>query len=610
MKHCRLWVFAALVFGFIGIGHAEIKRDSAVERMRADLQFLTSDECEGRGPGTDGINKAADHIAAAFRAAGLKPGGKDGGYFQPFQLRGPAKPPKIAMSLRGPNGIQIPLSDDDYAALGMTGGGKVSGELVFIGHSVANEKVAYDDFKGLDLEGKIAVMLRRVPRYTGDKRFADDSVMQEVVALAKKVENAEKNKAAAVLLINDKSTLVDSGDVMAQFSSRAFGTPAKIPAIHIRRELGDLIVRKGLGKSLEQLEKELDKDLKPQNGPLKGWSADVDLALDRNRMIDVKNVVGVLEGNGPLAEEIVIIGAHYDHLGYGGSGSLARNSKEIHHGADDNASGTTSILELARRFGSMKDRQGRKLVFMTLSGEELGLLGSAHYCKEPLFPLDKTVAMINLDMVGRCAIDKDENLEKMEIGGIGTGKSFEKMIDRYNERYKFKLKKTATGMGPSDHQSFYLKNLPVLFFFTGLHTDYHRPSDTWDKINLDSMAKIVNMVEEVAKEVSTTEEKIEFVKVAGPARPAGEGGRPRLSLGIMPDYNDDGEGLLLSGVTPGGAAEKAGLKEGDRIVSINGQPVKNITSYMAEMRKAEKDKALEVIYTRKDVKTTVKITPQ
>jgi len=610
MTNRRLWAFSAIVVGFCGLSFADVNRDTTIARMTADLQFLTSDECEGRGPGTEGINKAADHIAAAFKAAGLKPGGKDDSYFQPFQLRGPAKPPKIAMNLRGPNEVQLPLTSEDYVALGMTGDGKVSGDLVFIGHAIASEKVPYDDFAGLDVEGKIAVMLRRSPRYTGDTRFADDSIMQDVVSLAKKVENAEKHKAAAVILINDKSTIVDSGDVLAQYSSRAFGNPAKIPAIHIRRDLGELIIRKGLGKSLEQLEKELDKDLKPQNGPIKGWTCDLDITTDRNRMIDVKNVVGVLEGSGPLADEIVIVGAHYDHLGYGGSGSPVRNSKEIHHGADDNASGSTSVIELARRFGAMKGRIGRKLVFMTFSGEELGLLGSAHYCKEPLFPLDRTICMLNLDMVGRCSLDKDENLEKLEIGGIGTGKSFEKMIDRYNERYKFKIKKTATGMGPSDHQSFYLKNLPVLFFFTGLHPDYHRPSDTWDKINYESMSKIVDMVEEVAKEVSIIEEKIEFVKVASPQRPAGEGGRPRVSLGIMPDYNDDGEGLLLSGVTPDGAAEKAGMKEGDRIVAIGGQPVKNITSYMAEMRKAEKGKPVEVVYMRKGEKHTVKITPQ
>jgi hypothetical protein len=613
MIRARMLVLAASLVGLSTFGWADstLTKTTAIARMKSDLQFLTSDECEGRGPGTEGINKAADFIAAAFKNAGLKPGGKDGGYFQPFQVRGAPKPPIVAMTLRGPNDLNIKIAADDYSALGMTGSGKASGDIVFIGHSIANEKAEYDDFKDLDINGKIVLMLRRSPRYTGDKRFADDETMQAVVSLAKKVENAEKRGAAAVLLVNDRSTLADSGDIMAPFSSGAFGSPAKIPALHLRRDLGELIVRKALGKTLEQLEKEIDKDLKPQNGVLKGWTADVDVAIDRNRMIDVKNVVGVLEGSGPLAEEIVIIGAHYDHLGYGGRDSLARGSKAIHYGADDNASGTTSVIELARRFGGMKDRVGRKIVFMTFSAEEMGLLGSAHYCKEPLFPLEKTVAMINLDMVGRCALDKDDNLEKMEIGGVGTAKSFEEMIDRHNKKYNFKLKKTKTGMGPSDHQSFYMKKLPVLFFFTGLHTDYHRPSDTWDKINLDSMAKIVDMVEDVAKEVTSQETPLEFVQVAAPQRNPGEKGvRPNVTLGIMPDYNDEGEGLLLSGVTPDGPAAKAGLKEGDRILSIGGQPVKNITAYMAEMRKAERGKPVEVIYERKKEKITVQVTPQ
>src|SRR5262245_19062355 len=350
MLNRRLWILSAIAFVLGGLAFADAKRDSVIERMKSDLQFLTSDECEGRGPGTEGINKAADHIAAAFKASGLKPAGKDGSYFQPFQVRGPAKPAKVTMTLKGTNNIQLPLASDDYSALGLTGEGDASGQLVFIGHAISNDKVPYDDFAGLDIEGKIVVMLRRSPRYTGEKRFADDDTMAAVVALTKKVENAEKHKAAAVLLINDKSTIADSGDALSPPSTN-FGSTAKIPAIHIHRDIGDLIVRKAFGKSLDQVEKDIDQDLKPQNGVLKGWTCNLEVEIDKNRMVDVKNVVGVLEGSGPLADETVVIGAHYDHLGYGGRGSLARNSKDIHHGADDNGSGSTAVIELARRFG-------------------------------------------------------------------------------------------------------------------------------------------------------------------------------------------------------------------------------------------------------------------
>jgi hypothetical protein len=613
MIRIRLAILAGVLASFCSLGSASdatISRTTAIARMKSDLQYLASDECEGRGPGTEGINKAADFIAAAFKNAGLKPGGIDDTYFQPFTIRGTPKAPKVKVSLKGPNDLNIELAKDDCSTLSMSGGGKSKGEIVFIGHSISNEAVPYDDFKDLDIEGKIVMMLRRAPRYTGEKRFADDSTMQSVVGLVKKVENAEKNKAAAVILVNDRSTLSESGDVLTSFSTPFNGT-SKIPVIHLRRDIGEIIVRKALNKTLDQLEKEIDKDLKPQNGVLKGWTCDVDVTLDPNRDIPVKNIVGVLEGFGPLANEIVIIGAHYDHLGYGGRGSMSRDNKSIHYGADDNASGTSALIELVRRFTGMKNRIGRTIVFMAFSAEERGLLGSAHYCnKEPLFPLDKTIAMINLDMVGRCAIDKDDNLEKLEIGGTGTAKSFGDMIDRHNKKYNFKLKKTATGMGPSDHQSFYLKNLPVLFFFTGLHKDYHTPTDTWDKLNLESMAKIVDMVEEVAKEVTTQEEKLEFVKVSSPSPGRQSPGMPNATLRIMMDYNDDSKNVVLTGVMPDGPAEKAGLKEGDRILEINGVAISNATSYMTEMFKVEKDKPVAVTFDRKGVKKTIEIMPQ
>jgi hypothetical protein len=616
MVKCRWVVLAALVG--VSLAPAEVRRDLASARMQADLQFLTSDECEGRGPGTTGIDKAADYIAASFKDSGLKPGAAEGSYFQHFSIRGPATPGKASIAVTGPDGFRLVFSEKDLATLGLSGSGEVKADLVFAGYSVVAEKVPYDDFAGLDVEGKVVVMLRRCPRYSGEPKFGDDDTARAASALATKIANAEKRKAAAVLLVNDRTQVKESGDALAQFSTFAFGSPAKIPALHIRRDLADVIIRRATGKSLDEIETEINANLKPQSAVLKDWKAEVIASVDRDRKIAVKNVVGVLDGAGPLADETIIVGAHYDHLGYGGRGSLDRNARnKIHYGADDNASGTTTILELARRFAAMKDRVGRRIVFIAFSAEELGLLGSAHYCKEPLFPLDKTAAMVNLDMVGRLVADKESGQDKIEIGGTGTAKQFDALVDKHNEKPKFKVKKSPSGMGPSDHQSFYLKNLPVLFLFTGLHPDYHKPTDTWDKINLTGMMKITDMTEDIVADLASGP-RPEFTKSTAPAmRPSRQGEEkagpadgpvmPRIRLGIGPGYDESGDGMEVQMVVEGGLAEKAGIKSGDRIVELAGQPIKNVTAYMAALGTVKAGAEFEVVVLRGKDRKTFKI---
>jgi hypothetical protein len=366
-------------------------------------------------------------------------------------------------------------------------------------------------------------------------------------------------------------------------------------------------------KKLEEIEAQIDEDLKPQSFELKDWKVDVQTSITRPEL-KVKNVVGVLEGKGPLANETIIIGAHYDHLGRGESGSLARGSKEIHHGADDNASGTTGMIELARRLAANKERQGRRIVFMAFSGEERGLRGSAHYVKEPLFPLDNTVLMINLDMIGRAVEDKDTKKEKLEIGGAGTAKGFREMLDKLNKKYDFAMKKTDSGVGPSDHASFYPKKVPVFFYFTGIHSEYHRPTDTADRINYSAMKKIVDMVEEIALDIGSNKERPVYVEGQNKAvSPFGgkEGGR-RISLRFQPGEYDDDEtrGVPVGSVTKDGPGDKAGLKAGDWIVEVGGKPVKNMTGYMSAIQTAKPGEDLEIVVTRDGKKVTLKVKPE
>jgi Zn-dependent M28 family amino/carboxypeptidase len=336
-----------------------------------------------------------------------------------------------------------------------------------------------------------------------------------------------------------------------------------------------------------------------------------------------KNVVGYVDGNGPLADETIVIGAHYDHVGDGQFGSRdgAAGRGKIHYGADDNGSGTTGLMELARRFGAMKDRQGRRIVFIAFSAEERGLFGSIAYCKDPLFPLEKTVFMLNMDMIGRSIpieVEDKTMKDRLLVWGVGTGEGFKKFMEDTNKAFDFKLSTLDAGTGPSDHDSFYRKKVPVLFFYTGSHPDYHRPGDTPDKINYRAMAKVVDLAESVAGHFAAATEKPKYLETrdrwvdptADRTPSAGAGRGFSVTLGVRMSYEDEGPGILLEGVTAGGAAEKAGLKEGDRIMELAGKPVQNVGGYTTLLGTLRAGQEIEVKVVRKDKKEeTLKITP-
>ncbi|HEX3316227.1 MAG TPA: M28 family peptidase, partial [Gemmataceae bacterium] len=317
--------------------------------------------------------------------------------------------------------------------------------------------------------------------------------------------------------------------------------------------------------------------------------------------------LGIVSGTGPLANQYVVVGAHYDHLGYGGQGSLApKGTHAIHHGADDNGSGTTAVMELARRFAERKDRTGRSLLFMTFSAEERGLLGSRHYVDNPLIPLAHTAVMVNLDMVGRLRPDPKTNKPKLIAEGLGTSKGFDALVDALNKQ-DFTFGKKAGGTGPSDHDSFYRKKIPVLFFWTGIHPDYHRPTDTADKINLQGMATIVDFTQSVIEKLATEPERPGYIEVKGSGGPSGGPSGPRL--GIMPDYGYDKVGLAIERVNSDGPAAKAGLKEKDIIIEMAGRTVNNIDTYTVIMAERRVGQPFDVTVIRNGKKLTLKVTP-
>ena len=324
-----------------------------------------------------------------------------------------------------------------------------------------------------------------------------------------------------------------------------------------------------------------------------------DLELER---VDVPNVLGMVPGNDPdVKDELIIIGAHFDHLGHGGQGSLHDDeAPAIHNGADDNASGTSGVLELARYYARTRSNR-RTLIFMAFNGEEEGLIGAAALTKSPPFKIENVMTMLNLDMVGRLGEDE------LVVQGTGTASEWDEILVQANKG-GLTLKPVKDGYGPSDHSEFYDEEIPVLFFFTGLHNDYHRPSDDWDLVNYNGIAKVAGLVRDVINIIDNRSGSLTYVDV--PRAPVQTGPRLRVVLGIMPDYGFDGKGLRLTGVSEGGPAEKGGIVDGDVIIKMNNKDVNNIQEYMYALASVEPGSEIEVIVMRDGEERSLKVTPE
>lgn len=643
---CRI---AVILFGLAVLLPAKSRADdatSAQARLLKDLIYLTSDQCEGRGVGTKGIDLAADYIAREFSQAGLKPGGDKGTYFQNFLVSGGARIEKPAtLVLTGALGQTIALkADDQFTVQRSSGAGAADGGIVFAGYGLTCPKQGYDDYAGLDVAGKVVIVLRYAPRFTNP--YADPFGANDRTVDASdyrddsKAANAQAHKAAALLLVNGSQPFppglaqgggrggrggrggaaarTDSLTPAPRASARNTGeTPARvsgtevvsIPVVQVHRALVDDLLR-STGAGLSEVEQKIDRTFQPQSQALAGWSCKLETSI-KHALVPVKNVIGVLEGSGPHADETIVIGAHYDHVGYGsgggfggvstfggvgafGSPPLRAATRMVHHGADDNASGSVAVMELARRFASHPERRGRRLVFMTFTAEEAGLIGSAYYGRHPVFPLDKTAAMVNFDMIGRLQDDR------LEVTGVGTAKALEELIDRMGAKYKFHLTKVQTGFGPSDHQSFTLRGVPALEFFTGFHEQYHMPSDRVETINLPGMVKVVDLVTDGVVELGMRESRPEYLKVTTPYPRTTALWSVTSSFGVIPNATDNKGGVLVDEVFANTPAARAGLKAGDRIVAVGGQAAENLQTYLRVVRALPVGEPVEVFVVRDD----------
>jgi hypothetical protein len=560
-------IFASLILAN-GACQSQVQRPASPDRVSKDVYFLASDENEGRGIGTRGLDNAADYIAARFRSLGLRelPGCTD--YFQPFAMNASLSVDPASSLSAGDTHFEL---SRQFRPLGFSPDGAFSGPVVFVGYGISSTKDHYDDYAGIDVTGKVVLMFRFEPHNeTGKSRFTGGDWSGNA-SFNSKAESALVHHAAAVLLVNPPKY---HGPDRLMPVSRAGGS-SKVPFMQITQRVADGMLKQAGAKDLASLQNEIDTTGSPQSFELKGPHVSGNAQLLRKR-VPVKNVLAYLPG-GRHPDEYVVVGAHYDHLGHGGAGSLAPGDDEIHNGADDNASGTAAVLSLAEKF-VYAGRRDRSILFILFTGEEEGLVGSEYFVNHPPVPLDKMVAMLNLDMVGRV------RNETLYYGGSGTADALDGILAAADARSPLQLKSIGkSGRGPSDHQSFSMKKIPVLFFFSGMHADYHRPTDDADKVNYPGEAEVVDLSFDVIdalskmprqQYVSKFDSETLTIDSTGPTSRSG----PRASLGVVPDYGTDEStvGVRITGTTPGSPADSAGLREGDTIVQIDQKKIDNL----------------------------------
>lgn len=540
------------------------------------VKYLSSEQLRGRATGEPGLEKAALYIRDRFHDLNLQPF-PNGSYYQSFEVTAGAR--LGAHNRLVAEGHKL-RSGQQWVPLNLSAAGKVDAPVVFAGYGISAPEYNYDDYAGIDTRGKIVLVLRHEPQEFDDHSVFEGRAYTAHAQLASKATNAKMHGAVALLIVNDVPAhpADKDKDKLDQFGETAGPMNAGIEVAQVKFEAAEKWIEQA-GHSLQKDEAAIDRDLKPRSFALPA-AFRIRMSVDVHRDLKkVNNVGGYVPGE---SDEYVVIGAHYDHLGMGEQYSMS-GPGAIHPGADDNASGTAGVLELARWFsGQPKPKRG--ILFLAFAGEELGLLGSSYYVNHPEFPLQKAVAMINLDMIGRLRDDK------IYIGGIGSGNSFRDLVDKANAPYHFHIDFSDTaGYGSSDHTSFTTKQIPVLFFFSGLHHDYHRPSDTWDKINAPGAIRLLDLVADVAEVLAGSESRPQFVRVVEPhgahgLASAGAGSGYGPDFGSVPDFTELPNGVRFADIRPGSPAFKAGLKAGDILIEFDGKPIGNLYDFTYALR--------------------------
>ncbi len=635
---------------------------SADERLCLQhIVSLANEFFEGRAPGTRGSELAAEYVEFYFKKYGLSPvfpgevKAADGtsvltpraSFRQQFEAGSTTRydaqsvaflPANAALGGAGANVPMMPLAaGKDFVPLPQSGSGKVEGPIVFVGYSIDGGPSDYNTYaKDTDLKGKVALVLRYEPKNAEGKskwQPAGESGWTVAASLAPKLERAVNKGAAGIIVVNPPGAddpRVNSLDLPRGGANR-FAPPLTIPAVFITIEQASVLTRLS-GEELAELTKAADE----KGGVVDLADSRVAIEVQATKVPKLTDNVGaVLAGKGPLADEFIVIGGHFDHLGMGtAGGSRDPNAAgKLHPGADDNASGTAGVLLAAKRLSEKykalpADANVRSIVFVGFSAEEAGLIGSRFFVKNSPIAAEKTYLMLNMDMIGRLREDK------FDVGGGGSAEGLADLIDPVFARSGLKVRTRDSegvpynGRGPSDHASFFSASVPVLFFFTGLHAEYHTPQDFYWTVNVHGAVRIVNTVVEIAEIFAARPDALRFTTGVGktmPVRPdpaagttataappaGGDEPRPmpiRVRFGIAPgDYQDNQPGVLVGDVFPGTSAALAGILKGDRLTKWDGKEIKGIEEWMPFLRAAKPGDVVEITLVRAGKDEVVKV---
>ena len=554
------------------------------DRLLADVAWLADDAREGRGIGTRGLEASRDWLAERFAAIGLEPAGEDGGWFQRFEV--PVEVEVLAGTALSVDGRAVPRKEFTPAA--SSSSGTVSGEVVTAGYGIVAPELGIDDYEGLEVEGRIVAVRRFAPEGLSD----DD--LRRYSALRSKAFTA-RERGAIGLVVVDLPSLSETDD------GEGGALPEEAPLPGLRVDTGSDVGIPVVVASRSAAAHLFDPEASSR--------AEIAVAIELEKAPGW-NVVGRLPGARSGADNgTVIVGAHYDHLGYGGPDSMAPGSTLPHSGADDNASGVAAILEAARRLAALPEGERaameRDVVFIAFAGEETGLLGSGAWAKRPTggVDLDRAVAMINLDMVGRLR-------ERLNVLGVESAAEWEGIVTAACRENDLACSLGGEAYGPSDHTSFYAAGVPVLYLFTGAHDDYHKPSDDPAGINAAGGARVAELTAALAAELARRDEPLTYQEAPTPL-PEGDVRSYGASLGTIPDYGgegEEGEGMPIAAVRPEGPADRAGIVRGDRLVELAGHEIRDVYDLMYVLRQHKPGQTVPAAVARGGERIEVEVT--
>ncbi len=558
------------------------------------VRFLASDELEGRYPGTTGNFRAAEYIENLFKQFGLK--SIENKYIQTFPfptkfkisdknsvvweklIERPGLPKEMWKVI--PKQWKVGV---EFQPLTISENGTISGEVVFAGYGITAKDINYDDYEGIDVNDKIVIVLSdSAEGQPKDERFIPYS------KLSYKAMNAREHGAKGIIFVKVQS---DSANVFYPLRVSSLTKSSGIIAVQATRtEIAKFFPKEA---NLYPTELEMQKTKKPKSFLIPDTKVTITVELEKE-YVEVPNVFGYIPGTDPvLSQEYIVVGAHFDHLGWGTENSLYRGkTPQIHNGADDNASGVAAILYLAEYLS--RNPLKRSVVVVAFNGEEEGLLGSSFFVKNSPIPIDKIVLMVNFDMVGRM------KERKLNVFGTGSSTTFDKVVDSIADIDSLLLTKGTEGYGPSDHSSFYAAKIPVLFLFTGAHSDYHLPTDDAEKIDCDGIFTVVNYAKKILERYGNTFDKPDYIYVKTEKKESQNGspGYAKVWFGIVPNFEDNPLGLKISGVSSGSPAEKAGLQSDDIIVKFGGKTVKNLQDFTYILREFKPNDIVDVVVIR------------